>query len=215
MQGCSGESEWRTEEGSGVVARLWLKLAGRWPNLPTMSEAQIPGSAVLIESLYEDAQRLEPEAFEARHGSGFLLVSARADSPGGSTSTVMLMGFDQGDPNEHTANLSLVVYPLRAKKGSADPLITMGRQAQHDVVIPDKSVTRFHAFAKVGENGEFLLQDAGSTNGTTVNGASVPPRGTGPPTPLKPGDNVRLGQVEFTFTDARALREFVLQVGGG
>ena len=48
-----------------------------------------------------------------------------------------------------------------------------------------------------------------------MNGASVPPRGAGPPTPLKPGDNVRLGQVEFTFTDARALREFVLKMGGG
>ena len=180
-----------------------------------MPENQNLGSAVLIESLYEDAKSLGADDFQARHGNGFLLVSARSNGPGGSTSTVMLLGDDTGDPNGHTADLALVVYPLRGKQGSADPLITMGRQAQHDVVIPDKSVTRFHAFAKLGANGEFLLQDTGSTNGTTVNGASVPPRGTGPPTPLKPGDNVRLGQVEFTFTDARALREFVLKMGGG
>jgi hypothetical protein len=53
-----------------------------------------------------------------------------------------------------------------------------------------------------------------SSNGTSVNGISVMARGVGPPTPVKPGDTVRIGQVEFTFTDARALHEFAIQVGG-
>ena len=92
--------------------------------------------------------------------------------------------------------------------------MTIGRESTHDIVIPDPSVSRFHAFAKQGADGEFLLQDAGSTNGTTVNGASVPARGAGSPTRLKPGDTVRLGQLDSTFADARGLREFVLQAGG-
>ena len=55
------------------------------------------------------------------------------------------------------------------------------------------------------------MLDAGSTNGTTVNGVSVPPKGAGAPVDLKTGDSVRLGQMEFTFLEAEALREFVLK----
>jgi pSer/pThr/pTyr-binding forkhead associated (FHA) protein len=79
------------------------------------------------------------------------------------------------------------------------------------VVIPDLSVSRFHAFMKRSASGTFLVQDAGSTNGTTVNGASVLARGSGPPTEIKAGDNVRVGQLEFTFVDAVGLRAFALQ----
>ena len=50
------------------------------------------------------------------------------------------------------------------------------------------------------------MQDAGSTNGTTVNGHAVPRQGHGPPTELSSGDDVRLGQVELTFLDSDALR---------
>ena len=41
-------------------------------------------------------------------------------------------------------------------------------------------------------------------------GAGIKPK----PVFLKPGDTVRLGQLESTFTDAGALREFVLRAGG-
>jgi pSer/pThr/pTyr-binding forkhead associated (FHA) protein len=70
-----------------------------------------------------------------------------------------------------------------------------------------------HAMLKRGEDGVFLILDAGSSNGTTVNGISVLARGQGPPSQLKPGDNVRLGRVECTFIDAAALRDFVIQTG--
>ena len=59
-----------------------------------------------------------------------------------------------------------------------------------------------------------MIHDEGSSNGTTVNGAFVPGRDMGPPTQLKPGDTVKLGQVETTFTDAKALRDFALKMGG-
>ncbi|MDH3211321.1 MAG: FHA domain-containing protein [Myxococcales bacterium] len=174
-----------------------------------------PGAALPIEALAEDARSLTPEAFEARHGSGFLMVSAAGGRASkGSTSTHLYLEGEDGDPGARTANLAVVVYPLQPKASSDEHLVTIGRETRHDVVIPDPSVSRFHAFAKSVGDGTFLLQDMGSTNGTSVNGVSVPPRGAGPPTSVKPGDTVRVGQVEFTFTDARALHEFALQVGG-
>ena len=177
-------------------------------------EGQTPfGTALTIEELHADAQ-LGPEEFEAKYGNGFLLVTAAGlDSTKGTTTQLLLDGVDE-DPAGHTAGLAVVVYPLRQRDILGGHLVTIGREKTHDIVIPDPSVSRFHAFAKQGEDGGFLLQDAGSTNGSSVNGVSVPARGAGPATRLKPGDTVRLGQLESTFTDARALREFVLQTGG-
>ena len=109
------------------------------------------------------------------------------------------------------SDISTVVYPLRGVSSAPGHLVTVGRETKHDLVIPDASVSRFHAFLKADDAGVFSVQDMASTNGTTVNGASVPARGAGPPTAMKPGDNVCFGQVQLTFTDARALREFVLQ----
>ena len=178
------------------------------------SGAQAPfGTALTVEELHDDA-KLAPEEFEARYGNGFLLVTAAGlESQKGSTTQLLLDGIDE-DPGEHTAGLAVVVYPLRQRDILGGHLVTLGRELTHDIVIPDPSISRFHAFAKQGAEGEFLLQDAGSTNGTSVNGVSVPARGAGPPKPVKPGDTVKFGQVEFTFTDARALREYALQAAG-
>lgn len=173
-----------------------------------------PGTAVVLESFYEDAVHLDPEAFGGRHGSGFLLVTAATSGdPNQTTSTYLLLD-DEQDVAGHTAGLATLVYPLRAKDGAKGYLVTLGRSPQHDVVIPSSSISRFHAFAKRGSDGVFLLQDAGSTNGTTVNGHTVPARGAGAPVPVKPGDTVQFGQVQCTFTDAPGLQSFVRQAGG-
>jgi hypothetical protein len=60
-------------------------------------------------------------------------------------------------------------------------------------------------------HGEHQIIDAGSSNGTTVNGFSVCTKQAGPPTNLKSGDSIRFGQVDTTFLDAKALRSFVLK----
>jgi hypothetical protein len=161
-----------------------------------------------LESLAADARALGPDAFAEKHGNAFLLFTAkRAYSPHGGSSTELLLDGDD-EPAGRTASLAVVVFPLRPKDPAKGSMVTLGRESRQDVVIPDMSVSRFHAFAKPGPDGAPLLQDAGSTNGTTVNGDSVLAAGSGPPRRLKPGDNVRLGHVELTFTDARALREY-------
>jgi len=168
------------------------------------------GSALPLEALLEDARSLSPAAFETRHGSGFLLLTAtRLASPKATYSTDVQLVGDEDGRSEDTGSLSILVYPVRF----ATHIATVGRASANDVVIPDPSVSRVHALLKRGENGVFLMRDAGSSNGTTVNGVSVLPRGQGMPTELKPGDSVRLGRVEFTFVDAPAMRDYVLQTG--
>jgi hypothetical protein len=170
------------------------------------------GTAIALEAFIPDARSLAPDAFAAKHGNAFLLFTAkRLDGPESTNSTKLLLDDGNDEPAGRTAGLAVVAYPLRPRDPSKGPVVTLGRQPNQDVVIPDMSVSRFHAFAKPAPDGAIVLQDAGSTNGTTVNGQSVLTAKAGPPTRLKPGDNVRLGHLELTFTDARALREFVLQ----
>lgn len=173
-----------------------------------------PGTALLLESLVDDARRLSPEEFELRHGGAFLLLTAAAlTAPTGPCTTEVKL-LDDDESHAHTANVSVLVYPVRRSEQSVVHLVTVGRAGNNDVVVRDVSVSRFHAFLKRADTGEFMLQDAGSTNGSSVNGRPVPARGQGPAAVLRPGDNVRLGQVDLTFVDAKGLREFVRKAAG-
>lgn len=172
------------------------------------------GSGVSIRDLRADARALPRGEFEERHGRAFLLLSA-ADLAA-ARPAITEVRLEENDSRcaraEATAGLSLVVFAVRRNGRSASHLITLGRGDDNDVVVPDVSISRFHAFVKEGADGRWLMQDAGSTNGTTVNGHSVPRQGHGPPAELSPGDDVRLGQVELTFLDSAALVSFALRL---
>jgi hypothetical protein len=173
------------------------------------------GTGVPFEVFRADARSLSPADFEERHGDAFLVLSAaELNVPTGPATTEVHLAFDDEEGSACTANLELLAYPVQRTERSAGHLVTLGRTSNNDVVIPDLSVSRFHAFVKPDGNGHFQIQDATSTNGTTVNGTSVPAQGHGPAVDIKSGDNVRLGQVELTFLDAEALREFVLAHDG-
>lgn len=171
------------------------------------------GTGVPILELRGDARALARSEFEERYGRAFLLLSAsELATPRPTITEVRLDDDPHGARAESTAGLSLVVYALRRNGKSASHLITLGRAPDNDVVVPDVSISRFHAFVKEGSGGRWLMQDAGSTNGTTVNGTSVPRQGHGPPSELASGDDVRLGQVELTFLDTEALVSFALRL---
>jgi hypothetical protein len=159
------------------------------------------GSGLPLEGFGADARSLTPDVFEERHGNAFLLLTAVGPrSPRDTFSTHLeLEGQDEGN----TGALSTLVYALR----SSIHIVTLGRARDNDVVVTDRSISRHHALMKRREDGGFLLLDAGSSNGTSVNGTNVLTKGAGPPTPLAPGDTLRLGRLEFTFTHAAGLRE--------
>ncbi len=173
-----------------------------------------PGSAQPLESYFQDAGNLPAHAFETQHGGAFLLLSATGLSGPKAVSGTEVVLETEDDQRAATADIAVLVFPLRAAPGAPGDLITIGREDRNDTVVPDPSISRFHAFLKRTPDGGSSIQDAGSTNGTTVNGATVLARGAGGPTPLKPGDTVRLGQVEFTFLDAPALQKFALATRG-
>ncbi len=91
-----------------------------------------------------------------------------------------------------TAKFQLVVEQ-GPRRGQAFPLensiITIGRDPLLDVALADPEVSRQHARMARDENGDYKIQDLGSTNGTFVNGQRL----GGEPYTLSAGQEIVLG----------------------
>jgi pSer/pThr/pTyr-binding forkhead associated (FHA) protein len=74
--------------------------------------------------------------------------------------------------------------------------LTIGREATSDIVVNDPAVSRRHA--DLVRNGQsWSIIDAGSANGTSVNGAEVRQ------TALRPGDCIEVGDTQLVVTSDR------------
>ncbi|ATW26072.1 FHA domain-containing protein [Candidatus Formimonas warabiya] len=70
---------------------------------------------------------------------------------------------------------------------------SIGRSARNDIVLQDPFISSEHARIILGE-GTYFLEDLKSKNGTYMNGSKM----TGP-MPLRNGDRISFGLVEFLF----------------
>ena len=99
--------------------------------------------------------------------------------------------------------------------GARVPLVdevTLGRAPESTVVLADPAVSRRHARIRAGAGGEAVLEDAGSSHGTFVDGERV----TGP-VPLSDGATIAVGDSELRLErrrdDAEAGRTIVVPAG--
>ncbi len=95
-----------------------------------------------------------------------------------------------------------ITLDKREHDGSYMDRISIGRARNKDVVLRDRSVSKFHAWFERGAAGALLLADAGSKNGTSVNGDQTVPRELAN---VKAGDVVRFGSVEAVICTPDAL----------
>jgi pSer/pThr/pTyr-binding forkhead associated (FHA) protein len=86
--------------------------------------------------------------------------------------------------------------------------VVVGRGASSDVRLPDASVSHRHATLRAQE-GDFLLVDEGSANGTFVGGVRVAPHTS---RIVRSGDRVRIGRItlELRMEQAPATRDVSL-----
>ncbi|HID50260.1 MAG TPA: adenylate/guanylate cyclase domain-containing protein [Chromatiales bacterium] len=73
-------------------------------------------------------------------------------------------------------------------------VLTMGRDRNSDIVLPDLHASRNHAMIRCLGQGDFYLIDGGSSNGSFVNGQRV-----ATPRLLRDGDKIRMGRIELQF----------------
>lgn len=106
---------------------------------------------------------------------------------------------------------AIEVYPLMKKPGASfADMITVGRTANNDVVLRDVTVSRFHAYFRRRTENEWVMADAGSRNGSELDGAPLEARRE---REIRSGAPVRIGDLELTFYVASELFD-VLADGG-
>lgn len=175
-----------------------------------------PGTTFRVEDFFADAGKLDEWSFIERHGLAFLVHhGALADlrPPSKPQPTLAESTIPVGSAPRPVSGF--LVFPVRHTGRCPFPnMISVGRTKNNDIVVPDVSVSKFHAFFTEGPNGQLQILDAGSRNGTQVNGAQVPGRNGTPVTVLSRAQ-VRFGSVEMSYLSAAEFREFVLRYCAG
>ena len=88
---------------------------------------------------------------------------------------------------------------LSARDGG--PTVRLGRAPQNDVVVDDGTLSRNHLVLRRDGDGGWTIEDAGSSNGSRVNGLRLGRA----PVRLDPGARIEAGAVRLTFYDASML----------
>src|SRR5438105_2564993 len=89
--------------------------------------------------------------------------------------------------------------------------VTIGREEGNVLRLNDERVSRYHAKVQA-EDGDIILTDLDSTNGTRVNGAAVQIRR------LRPGDQLSIGRTMLLFgtmEEIEARRAASVPASGG
>lgn len=87
-----------------------------------------------------------------------------------------------------------------------EDIISIGRASDCTIPIKDRYLSRKHA-ELVCTDGEWILKDCGSANGTYLNGSRVDRD-----YPLKSGDRIRLGDTEIVFISSEHTTDKMLAV---
>ena len=93
------------------------------------------------------------------------------------------------------------VFPLVKGKYSSPGPISLGRTPDNDVTIAESSISARHCFLRV-LGSEISLTDAGSTNGTLVNGVKLAPKKA---QNVVEGDVITLGRFNLGFHTPRGF----------
>jgi hypothetical protein len=88
------------------------------------------------------------------------------------------------------------LFPLTKKAGASFPdRITIGRTTNNDIVIPEHSVSRLHAYVR-RDGANWVVADAGSKNGSWLGGHVLVARKE---RTLASHAHIRLGDVDLMF----------------
>lgn len=165
-----------------------------------------------LASFAEDCRDLDPEAFSSRHGEAFLVLDGTETGlrrPGDAPHLTVTLEAVGKEKRPFRPRSDFLVFPLRGRDEGPLTFYSVGRAFHNDVCVPDESLSIYHAFFMRSPDGRFFLQDAGSRNGTAVDGVPVPAAGRGRPVELATGARLRFGDQELTFLTTGAFCELV------
>ena len=98
-------------------------------------------------------------------------------------------------PHGAGESLAIALEPPTAR-----PYLSLGRASDNDIVVDDATLSRVHLRLQREPLG-WTARDAGSTNGSSVDGAPIGPDAVA----LQTGQRLLAGSVRFTFYDPGGL----------
>lgn len=170
------------QEQTGWLDREWLGVRSLWWLVGALAAAVAAALVFVVLRSRKAGTELELEldpAGDGWNGGADEFPTSAAPAPTG-PSLAYLLRDDQGTR-----------VAIRA------PRVTIGRSSTCDIEISDGSISRLHAELEQQRDGTFVLSDAGSLNGTMLNGQKL-----SRPETVKPGDIVTLGKVQLRFSQA-------------
>lgn len=93
----------------------------------------------------------------------------------------------------------------RTRRRADDRDIIVGRWKKYDVAIPDYSISRTHCVFEFSSRG-YKLRDAGSRNGTIVDGTTLR---KGETITILGGEKLTLGRFQFVFNTGRQFLDLL------
>jgi len=146
----------------------------------------------LISSLTFRFSNADLETFKKAHPHDWLLWEPGSWKPPGST-TLVGPGLSTTPTPSKPAGEALALA-LEPKKDGGQ--LTLGRGGECDAVINDGTLSQLHLVFMQGKNATWTVRDAGSRNGSQLDGVKLEP---GHPLELKTGCKINAAGVVFTY----------------
>lgn len=177
-------------------------------------ESRYPGVLLLVVELRDDTPELEQGLDENRRWEG--QPPKRADVHATTTATFpalraagarpSLEGMDRIQLLAKLSGARHFILPLFKRKSASEfeeTKLTVGRNEGTDVMLHHSSVSKLHAWFEQDQSGALYLSDAGSLNGTRVNGK---PLRNGELQWIQPLDQLQFGNIAAFTCSVPVLR---------
>jgi hypothetical protein len=152
------------------------------------------------------------ETFLRSYWTPVLLITAPKTEPAGpALATHVLDAAAVRSAMVKRSSEMLVVSVVKRQKDAFQNYIWVGREGGCDVTIPFDGVSKLQAQFIRKPDGTYELLDAGSTNGTFVNGVGLDPKKSAL---VRNGAELRFGQLTATFLTAEGFWKELQELSG-
>jgi hypothetical protein len=164
-----------------------------------------------LDDFIQEVRSSERDTFAKAHPHPFLVVVVPENADEG-WRVFRTTHFTREQVHNPMSSRASSYRALRVVKTNRNPWsdrISVGRAANNDLVVRDASVSKLHAHLRA-EGATMTLSDAGSRNGTAVNGKALK---EGEARPLEPGDEINLGSINLVYQDPGGMYDFLKSLG--
>ena len=163
-----------------------------------------------LTDLVERFPRATPRDLEHALGRGFLiqrLIEQPSDERpiGARFATIAVSASELKASPVFTYDGRELVFAIpKEPRSQIAPWASLGRLGRNSIPIAHPSVSKMHTLVRFDAD-RYWLADAGSRNGTLLNGVAVPRYDRGEAIALKNGDVVQIGAVRLSFASCEGL----------